>query len=506
MSAAGANFSGLLGSLVGGSASAQNGAPFGAFTVRQMARELAQKPFRPPETGLPPPFDALSYDRYRAIRFNPERALWRGQRLPFEVQLFHRGFLYNSRVDIFQVVDGQAQRVPYTPDLFIFDGTPGSPPAAPPPPGADLGFSGFRLHAPVNRPDYYDEVAVFQGASYFRAVGKGQVYGISSRGLSIKTADPAGEEFPAFRTFWIERPRPDTSSVVVHALLDSESATAAFRFTIRPGDTTVMDVEMTLYPRVEITQPGLATLTSMFFFDMNDRRGVDDFRPGVHDSDGLAMWNGRGERLWRPLTNPRDLQVSSFQEVNPRGFGLMQRQRDFRAYEDLEARYERRPSLWVEPIGDWGEGSIHLIEIPTPGEIHDNIVAFWRPREPMRQGAEYTFTYRLHWGAENPFETDQARVIKSRTGVGAAPETRLFVLDIQGGKLDGLPPDTALRPAISASAGKLVNPVVQHNPEIGGWRLTFELLPERNPVVELRAQLFRDQEPMSEVWIYRWTP
>src|SRR5436190_17362210 len=219
----------------------------------------------------------------------------------------------------------------------------------------NLGFAGFRIHGPINRPDYYDEIGVFLGASYFRAVAKGLSYGLSARGLSLNTADPKGEEFPNFRTFWVERPAKGASSIVVHALLDSESAAAAYRFTIRPGETTVFDVEMVIYPRVNLDHVGLAPMTSMFFFGPNDRTEVDDFRPSVHDSDGLAIQNGTNEELWRPLHNPRDLQISTFADLNPHGFGLMQRQKDFFAYQDIESGFEKRPSLWAEPIGDWGE-------------------------------------------------------------------------------------------------------------------------------------------------------
>src|SRR5690348_2523958 len=353
------------------------GPPFDASTVRQLARNLAQKPYAPPDTSLPDNLKDLNYDQYRSIRFLPEKALWRGEGLPFELQFFHRGFYFSNRVDLYQVVEGRAVTIRYSPNLFSFGKV------KPPAPDADLGFAGFRLHAPINRPDYYDEVGVFLGASYFRAVGKGQVYGLSARGLSINTADPKGEEFPAFKSFWIEKPQPKTNALVVHALLDSKSAAASYRFTIRPGDTTVYDVEMNLYPRDDINQAGIASLTSMFFFDANDRIGVDDFRPAVHDSDGLAMRNGHGEELWRPLVNPRDLQISTFDDTNPRGFGLMQRQRDFRDYEDLESHFEKRPSAWAEPIGDWGVGAVPPIEIPTKQVIHDDIVCFWRSSDPL---------------------------------------------------------------------------------------------------------------------------
>ena len=478
-----------------------DGAMFDAATVRQLARQLAQKPYKAPDVSLPDALKNLTYDQYRMIRFVAEKALWQGENLPFQAQFFHRGFYYNNRVDVFQVDQGKSVRIHYSPSLFSFGEV------APPDPHVDLGFAGFRLHAPINRPDYFDEVAVFLGASYFRAIAKNQVYGLSSRGLGINTGDAKGEQFPFFKSFWIERPQPGTASIVVHALLDCESAAGAYRFTIRPGGTTVFDVEMVLYPRAQITQAGIASLTSMFLFDANDRRGVDDFRPAVHDSDGLMIHNGHGEQLWRPLTNPLDLQVSTFADVNPRGFGLLQRQRDFRIYEDLEAHYERRPSLWIEPIGDWGDGQVELIEIPSKEEIHDNIVAFWRPREPLREKGEYQFTYRMHWGAENPRPVPLAQVITTRVGAGPRPDTRLFVLDLAGETLKNLDATSGnIRGVVSAGTGKLDNIVAQPNPEAGGWRLSFELAPEKNNLVELRAQLKRDQEPLSEVWVYRWTP
>lgn len=476
--------------------SQQASVPFDAQSVRREARALADKPFKARDTAMPGGVKDIDYDQYRMIRFRPDRALWRGEGLPFEAQFFHRGFIFADRVDIHEVIQGQSRALLYSPGLFDFG------PLPPPPSDADIGFAGFRLHAPMNRPDYYDEVGVFLGASYFRAVAKGQIYGLSARGLSIRTADQRGEEFPAFRSFWIEKPQPHADSIVVHALLDSESASAAYRFTIRPGDTTIFDVEMTLYPRVDIDQAGIGTLTSMFFFDANDRVGVDDYRPAVHDSDGLAIRTTRGEELWRPLSNPRDLQVSVFGDTNARGFGLLQRQRNFHAYEDLESNFERRPSLWVEPIGDWGEGATHLVEIPTKEEIHDNIVSFWRPREPLRAKGEYRFTYRLHWGAGKQHAPALAEFSKTR--VGAGPDnSRRFVIDITGDKLKSVDA-AALRGVVTANKGEIRNVVAQ--PAIDGWRLNFELLPQKETVIELRGQLLQGDEPVSEVWLYRWTP
>ncbi len=471
--------------------------PFDANAVRNRARELAQKPYKKPNTPLPPPLADLQYDAYRDIRFLPERALWRGDGLPFQVQFFHRGFIYTDRVEVYVVTGGRAQIVPYSPEMFSFGKISLQPPSE------DLGFAGFRLHAKINKPDYYDEVAVFLGASYFRAVAKGQGYGLSARGLSVRTADPKGEEFPRFTTFWIEKPAPEATSIVVHALLDSESAAAAFRFTIRPGDETIFDTEMALYPRTDIGEAGIGSATSMFLFDANDRADVDDFRPAVHDSDGLAMHTGRDEQIWRPLVNPRDLQVSAFNDLNPRGFGLMQRERDFFAYDDLESHFEKRPSLWTESIGDWGPGSVNLIEIPTKEEIHDNIVAFWRPKEVLKAKGEYTYTYRLHWGYGAP--NKRALALFAKTRVGAGPNgTRRFVLEAVGNALFSVEPEK-IQSAVTTSKGVAQNLVLQRNPETGGMRLSFELDPKSEPVVELRGGLKQGDTPISETWLYRWT-
>ena len=473
--------------------------PFDGSTVRNLARSLAAQPYKPPDSTLPEELKNLDYQDYRAIRFDPERALWRGLGLGFTVEFFHRGFLYKDRVDIFQVSEGRAQPVLYSPDLFSFG-------KAPLPPRPDLGFAGFRIHSPINRADYYDEVCTFLGASYFRAVAKGQGYGLSARGLAIKTADQAGEEFPVFKAFWIEKPAPGSTSIVVHALLDSPSASGAFRFTIRPGQDTVFDTETALYPRVDIAQPGIAPLTSMFFFDSNNRAGYDDYRAAVHDSHGLLLATGRDEQLWRPLTNPRELQFSSFADDNPRGFGLMQRKRSSFDYQDLEARYEKRPSLWVEPIGNWGPGAVDLVEIPSGREVNDNIVAFWRPREPLRAKAEYLMSYRLHWCWSAPGASDKvAEIAQTRCGLSWDQKRRLFVIDAAGPPLKQV--QAGATPVLDATAdgGQLQNLVVQPNPDLGGWRMSFELAPDHAKTVELHARLLADGQPITETWMYRWT-
>ncbi len=471
---------------------------FDGSMVRHLARDLAQTPYKAPDDPLPPNLADLSYDAYRAIRFRPEGALWRDQDLPFQAQFFHRGFLFRDRVRIHEVADGRARLLRYSSRQFSFGETPA------PEPDVDLGYAGFRLHSRINRDDYFDEVAVFLGASYFRAVAKGQVFGLSARALSLNTADPKGEEFPAFRSFWLERPAPGTDSIVIHALLDSPSAAAAFRFTVRPGETTVTDIELALYPRARIEKAGLGTLTSMFYFDAHDRDGIDDFRPAVHDSNGLAIHTGHGERLWRPLSNPRDLQVSGFADPNVRGFGLVQRDRDFASYQDLEAIYERRPSAWVEPIGDWGDGQVLLYEIPTNNEYNDNIVAFWRPKEALEARREYSYVYRLHWTGRDPNAPGLASFVRSRQG--AADKRRLFVLEATGDPLAKLPPGTEVRGEVQADKGKIIDVVTQPNPHTGGWRLSFYLDPGKANAVDLRARLLHGEQVLSETWIYRWTP
>lgn len=472
------------------------GGGFDDGTVPALARALASRRWQAPARSLPSWLEGMDYDAWRDVRFDPERALWLGQGRGFTAQFFHPGFLFRETVQVHEVAAGQARRLDYAPELFDFGANPA-------PRGADGapvdGFAGFRLHAPLNRADYLDEVCVFLGGSYFRAVARGQQYGLSARGLALRTGDPAGEEFPRFTAFWIERPEPGATQIVVHALLDSPSVAGAYRFAITPGAETLMDVRSHLYPRVRLDKAGVAPLTSMFQFDASDRGGFDDYRAAVHDSDGLALWNGAGEQLWRPLANPARLQESAFADRNPRGFGLMQRKRGFADFGDAEARYERRPSLWVEPRDDWGPGHVHLVEIPTGDEYLDNIVAFWRPDAPLEPGREHRFDYRLHWCDAHDWNPGLARVTATATGA-LAEAGRRFVVDL-GATAGGADPV----PEVLADRGQVANVSLQRLPG-EGWRLAFELHPGGEPVVELRARLLdAARNPLSETWLYRWT-
>ncbi len=471
---------------------------FDPALVQNLAQQLSTSEFASPSLSLPESFKQLSYDQFRDVRFRTDQAIWRGDKTDFELQLLPMGWLYSTPVEIWLVDGGSARRLKADSNLFsigplIKDAEPGAP----------YGFSGFRVHGPINRPDYFDEYIVFQGASYFRAVGRGQLYGLSARGLAINTARPGGEEFPLFRAFWIEKPAQGARSIVIHALLDSVSTTGAYRFVVEPGEATTVDVEATLYPRRALTHVGLGPLTSMYLHGPGHHRIDDDFRPAVHDSDGLAIFNGNSECIWRPLTNPRTLQISAFLDKNVKGFGLCQRARSFHSYEDLEARYEKRPSLWIEPKGTWGSGYIELIEIPTSVEIHDNIAAYWKPASGPAAGTPYSFGYRMYWTDALPIGWAGASTAATRVGRGKREGTTKFVVDFAG---PAITPVRQLPVAVvTANPGTISDISVHENPESNGVRVSFDLDPGGTELSELRLALKLGDQQISETWLYRWT-
>lgn len=472
--------------------------PFSRQTVIDMARKLAEQAYQAPPL-VPEGVRSLNYDQYRDIRFRGEEALWRGENRGFIVDLLHAGFHYRNPVDIHIVEDGTAKRIVYSPSLFSFGPLIGEMPGD----GQNL-FSGLRIRSHINTPEYWDEVAVFQGASYFRAVGEGQVYGLSARGLAVDTAEPRGEEFPTFRSFWIEQPDSAAKTITLHALLDSPSVTGAYRIRTIPGPASLMEIDVTLFARRELKALGLAPLTSMFLFDATNGSRFDDFRPAVHDSDGLIIRRSNGEWIWRPLANPKTLQLSAFVDGKPSIFGLMQRSRQFEDFEDLEARYERRPSAWIEPKGDWGEGSIVLVEIPSDKETNDNIVTFWRPKEPVQEGQSLEYGYWLRWG-DSISERQLAQVVATRAGTSIDRNRRLFVVDFRNPSFGGVQLGEDVKPQVTASSGKLSNVVGRPNPVINGYRVSFELAPEGAELSELRLVLAQGSETVSETWLYRWT-
>ncbi len=479
---------------------AGNDVAFSEQWLFSKAENLARQPYKQPELKLPPELADLDQERYKAIRYKPEAAVWKDGPGMFELQFFHTGFQYKLPVEIYLIEGGNVRPFPYSPSLFNF-----AAPLNVPPPDSHAGFSGVRVHAPINRPDAKDPFLIFQGASYFRAMASGQVFGASARGISINTAQPSGEEFPFFRSFWINKPAADDRQLLMYALLDGPSLTGVYKFRVEPGRETVMEVETTLFPRKPLTNVGVAPLTSMYYFGTADPTQIDDYRPNVHSSEGLQMWNGTGEWIWRPLINPERLQYSVFVDRGPKGFGLLQRKRAFSDYEDIDARFGDRPSVWVEPIGDWGEGAVDLIEVPSRSEIYDNIIAFWRPKSPLAEIASHYFHYKLHWGWDPPVRSTKAYASQTRVGALADQNWRFFVIDfVSGGSCNGcnLSPFTA---DVRAGEGDIRNVIVRQNPSTGGQRVTFEFKPGRVEQTDIRCELRQSGQGISETWIYRWT-
>lgn len=497
--------------LPGAYAQAPASQPFAYEAVVERARELAAKPFDAQGTVAPDVLRNLNFDAYRDLRFRPERALLADAGSPFRMQMFHLGFLYNRAVAINIVRDGAALPVPYAADFFDY-GRNKFDPVLP----SGLGFAGFRLHYPLNEPGVFDELISFIGASYFRLLGRDQKYGLSARGLAIDTALPTGEEFPFFREFWVEMPGKGAEAAVVHALLDSASICGAYKFIVVPGATSVIEVSATLFARKPIKKLGLSPLTSMFFYGENQPRPAGDYRPEVHDSDGLLINTGGGEWLWRPLRNPAQLRVSAFVDQDVKGFGLMQRDRNFTAYQDLALHYESRPSYWVEPLGNWGAGYVELVEIPTPDETNDNIVAHWVSKAEIKVGEPMQFRYRLHSmlaGSDKIKFHPGGRVVNTyikKPVVHEAPEAndptvRRILVDFAGGELGyytKAPNEISVVP--SASSGTILRSFVLPNPQIQGFRAVFDFKPQPNTNADLRAFLKVGERALTETWTFPW--
>lgn len=482
-------------------------APFDFEVLQFRAKTLAAKPYAERPSRVPDALRALTYDQYRDVRFNPDSSWWRRERLPFHLQFFHPGFIYHRTVQLSEVRDGKEQAINYSKDLFDFgqNKSIGSIPK-------DMGFTGFRIHYPLNSPDYHDELAVFQGASYFRALGKAMRYGLSARGLALNTGEPGGEEFPVFEEFWIERPAENARIITVYALMDSPSVTGAYRFIITPGPSTVMEVKTAIYRRKDVAVFGVAPLTSMFWFSETSSNHYEDLRPEVHDSDGLLMNRGNGEWIWRPLSNPKAIRVAAFADENPRGFGLVQRDRRFESYEDLEAHYHERPSVWVEPVGSWGEGDVRLVELPTPDETQDNIVAFWVPKKLPELGEPLMLDYKLHWFMEGKGgRTPPAGYVTStRIGRSATHEPELvrFWVDVTSNVLSRQSPLPDITADVTVGEGaKLVHQSLEKNPYNGSWRIAFAIKPDGSGrPVELRCFLKKPPHILTETWSYLWNP
>jgi glucans biosynthesis protein len=463
--------------------------------VRQQAMQLALSDYAPPKE-LPAQFPNLGYEAYHAINYRADQALWRDVGGAFQAQLFHRGGRFRNYVEIFEVSGQTVRPILYSADQFTFGS--GNPPLDAPDPS--LGFAGFRIHTPLNVPGRFDELVAFLGASYFRAVAQGGVYGMSARGLALHAGDQ-NEEFPFYRRFYLERPTVDATSVAVCALLDSRSTSGAFRFVITPGPNTRVDVTMSLFPRIPLDAAGIAPLTSMYLFGAEQPRRFDDPRPQVHDCDGLLMADAMGRRSWRPLTNPPHKQLSDFPDRGSNGFGLIQRQRGADAYQDRDNVYESRPGAWVQPTAGFDRGYVRLVELATLLETDDNIGASWRTTDPLAAGTEHAFQYSLLWGGDPAPQVPLAKTVRWADEISAQSQQRRFVLDfapLSGPALDGL------KAEVNASVGSIRTVNVEPNAYIGGARISFEFDPGDASVGELRAALVQDGMRVSEEWVHRW--
>ena len=473
------------------------------------APQSADTPYQITKVKLPSELAQMDYDSFRSLRYVREQGPWYRKNIPFEIQFFHMGSIYQNSVRVNQIIAGKEQYIPYLPKSFTLDNKPIEQIYG------NIDYAGFRLHYPLNTPDYYDELISFLGASYFRALGQNQKYGLSARGLAIDTGVQTGEEFPIFKEFWVKRPAMRQRNMTIYALLDSPRIAGAYSFFIQPGKSTKIDVTATLFPRADIQKIGIAPLTSMYLFGENTKNKFFDYRPEVHDSDGLLVHNGNDEWLWRPLDNARQLRMSSFSDHAPKGFGLFQRDRNPDHYQDFEAHYQERPSVWIEPLEGFGTGRVHLVEIPSDKEIHDNIVAFWWPDQPIQKGKMYTFKYRMYWMSGHPDSDKKGRVIATRTGVGGVsgvPEAAKikYVVDFKGGLLDKVKDVSELKPDVSVDNGTIENVVVQENSLDGGYRLFFDFEPD-GQTGELRALLRSAREKdkeivLTEVWSYQYLP
>jgi glucans biosynthesis protein len=477
---------------------------FNFTNIDRLARDRAAKPFQDTSPKLPEPIANLTYDQYRDIRYRPADAVWRGQSM-FEVQMFHRGFNFDKRVNLFEVSEAGVRPILYSTSMFDF-GKMNAPGQLPP----ETGFAGFRVHYPLHTPAYKDELITFLGASYFRFLGRNQGYGLSARGLALDTATVKGEEFPYFTDFWLVRPKAGDRALTIYALLDSKSIVGAYKFEVRPGTLAQVEVTNRLYPRRKIDKLGVAPLTSMFLYGENSSRRFDDFRPEVHDSDGLLVNNGAGEWLWRPLINPRDLLVTRFVDENPRGFGISQRDRDFRSYQDNESRFERRPSYWIEPLGHWGKGSVELVELPTREEIHDNIVSYWVPAAPAEANKPLTFSYVMSAYSTSTRWPPGGKAIATRIGTAAVggydekSNARRVLIDFAGGDLDGLNAAQPVRAEVKANGGDIDSVTVEQIPGTGTWRVAFRMTPKGDGPVDMRCSLTLYGEALTETWSYLW--
>lgn len=486
--------------------------------LKKRAARMAQEVYIAPLKPHPEIINKIDYAAHGQIRFKPDLALFGDRPDANPVTFFHLGRFFQKKVVINKLEDGKARELLYADDYFEM---PKDSPAHKL--GRDVGFAGFRLQGNAQRGERRElDWAAFLGAAYFRAVEDTGHYGMSARGVAIDTAASGKvEEFPDFREFWIEAPQPESQGTTVYALLDGPSITGAYKFVLTHNAGSIIDVETHLFLRKAVARLGIAPLTSMYWFSETNRPHSADWRPEVHDSDGLEIWAGDGETIWRPLNDPPRVITSAFKDKSPKGFGLLQRDRDFDHYLD-GVYYELRPSLWIEPLDDWGEGEVQLVEIPTNVEIHDNIVAMWVPAEKAEAGRQFSYRYRMHWQSKELDHGDSARVVATRLGQGGRygvdfpNDARKFLIEFKGAALAKLPRAAKPEQVVTASRGEIVysGGVEPIRPDFrtawdepsDHWRTQFDLKVTGQEPVELRCYLKYGGEVLTETWLYQYHP
>ncbi|WP_118134416.1 glucan biosynthesis protein [Oceanicella sp. SM1341] len=487
--------------------------PFSYEELVSRAEAAAKAPYTPPYRPMPEVTAQIDYEAHGKLKFKTDRAPFADRHGAYPVTFFHLGQFFTKAVKMHMVEGDTATEIAYSPDLFDM---PQDSPARQLPP--DSGFAGFRLQEWNSEADWptQDWVA-FLGASYFRAIGASGQYGLSARGVVVDAALPdRPEEFPDFTEFYIEETTDPDAPVTVCALLDGPSITGAYRFRMTRGiDRTAgvnMEVECALFLRADIGRLGLIPLTSMFWYGEYGRERINDWRPEVHDSDGLALWTGAGERIWRPLNNPPFTSVAAFQDHDPKGFGLMQRDRLFDHFQD-GVRYDRRPSLWVEPVEPLGAGAVQLLEIPTDDEIHDNIGAFWVPEAPATAGSSYRLHYRLYWQDGEPHPAENiAQTVATRIGRGGEPgkprpaNQYKFVVEFdRPSVMTRIPYGVFPEVEVSSSHGRVIRTFAEPVPDGNVWRATIDLeLEPEQQATELRMYLSLDDAPLTETWLFQF--
>jgi len=512
--------------------------------VQTTAQQLSQKPFVPLPDRLPPQIKKLTPAQELGIFWNDKYRLWRKNGLPFQIDFYHLSNECATSPKIDMVDNHGARALAYSPNFFNYQ-VPLNPPLPP-----DLGYAGFYVRYPINKPDSLDGFFSALGASYFRVMAGDQVYGLSARGLAMNVG-VAGkpEEFPEFKEWWLHQPDPNANQLVLDALLDSASVSGAYEFKLRPGAVTSVDVHAVLFFRKKVDWIGIAPFSSMYLYGENASNHFGNFHPEIHDSDGVLLNTGKGDWRWRPLEQEPFLQTYQFSDENPKGFGLLQRDRDFQHYQDMDLKYNVRPSAWVTPHGNWGKGSVILSQLPSNNPNTDNVILFWHPDQLPKAGdrmdLDYTIDFYMNDAARPPLAFSNATwVISPAPPPPPAPPVapKGAKLGVAATSVPPPPPPPSPTPPVGTTpvqfqidfAGNGIEAIPADKPPIlylhcdppqtfvresslqkigygNSWRATFTIIPfKRNVPTELQCRLLQAAQPpnnpppLSEEWTYTW--